>query len=218
MKTEAQTKHDEARAKEPEKKPKPKIRPLSEAKAIELGANFVSESFLLGVAIALVLFENARRGRQETKKGEDVQDKLDEMTRKYETVRKGMIELEKEANKSRGKDGAAIAANCRILPDELRTAEDAEGESQSRSKGWLSWLTQAFRKDRAGVDSPTSPALPNTTDANVTSKRGNDNTIAMQSSSLKKLLPRSHPRDINLQSINESTESNPSDADAKKAA
>lgn len=59
MKTEAQTKADEAAAakkKDSGEKPressssrKPKIRPLSEAKAIDLGANFVSESFLFVV-------------------------------------------------------------------------------------------------------------------------------------------------------------------------
>jgi hypothetical protein len=59
VKTEAQTKADEAKeAKGKEKEPvekastrKPKIRPLSEAKAIDLGANFVSESFLFVVCV-----------------------------------------------------------------------------------------------------------------------------------------------------------------------
>lgn len=59
VKTEAHTKADEAaaaREKESGEKPKPKsssrqpkIRPLSEAKAIDLGANFVSETFLFVV-------------------------------------------------------------------------------------------------------------------------------------------------------------------------
>ena len=59
MKTEVQTKADEAAAakkKDSGEKPRessssrmPKIRPLSEAKAIDLGANFVSESFLFVV-------------------------------------------------------------------------------------------------------------------------------------------------------------------------
>ena len=58
-KTEAHTKADEAaaaREKESGEKTKPKsssrqprIRPLSEAKAIDLGANFVSETFLFAV-------------------------------------------------------------------------------------------------------------------------------------------------------------------------
>ena len=212
VKTEAQTKMDEARAKEPEKKSKPKIRPLSEAKAIELGANFVSESFLLGVAIALVLFENARRGRQETKKGEDVQDKLDEMTRKYQAVRKGMIDMEKEVIKSRSKDSSASIGNRRILPDELRAAEDVDDESQSRSKGWLPWLTQVFRKDKADTERSMSAAQPEPTDANEAHKSGNTTTIAMETSALKKLLPRSYTQDISPQATSESSNSSTSEA------
>jgi hypothetical protein len=59
VKTEAQMKADEAadakrkdggeKPKESSSSKKPKIRPLSEAKAIDLGANFVSESFLFVV-------------------------------------------------------------------------------------------------------------------------------------------------------------------------
>lgn len=61
VKTEAQAKADDAKAKEAKDKEKesgekasarkPKIRPLSEAKAIDLGANFVSESFLFVVRL-----------------------------------------------------------------------------------------------------------------------------------------------------------------------
>ena len=67
VKTEAQTKADEAaaakekdggeKAKEKTSSRRPKIRPLSEAKAIDLGANFVSESFLF--VVRSILWKNA---------------------------------------------------------------------------------------------------------------------------------------------------------------
>jgi len=86
VKTEAQTKTDEAAAtKEKEKgtdKPqptlqaKPKIRPLSEAKAIDSGATFISEGFLFGVTLSTILFETWRSRRKENNRREDVAEKL----------------------------------------------------------------------------------------------------------------------------------------------
>ncbi|MCJ1396973.1 hypothetical protein MMC11_000165 [Xylographa trunciseda] len=86
VKTEAQTKADEVAAtKEMEKgtdKPqptqqaKPKIRPLSEAKAIDSGATFISEGFLFGVTLSTILFETWRSRRKENNRREDVAEKL----------------------------------------------------------------------------------------------------------------------------------------------
>ena len=209
VKTEAQTKADEARAKEPEKKSKPKIRPLSEAKAIELGANFVSETFLLGVAIVLVLFENYRRGAKEVKRGEDVQDKLDEMTRKYQAVRKGMVALEKEVNDSRGKDSALIVKNHKIIPDELRTVEDLEIESQGQPKGWLPWLASKFRKDDSTIQSDPSSEPRAAKEVENSGKYITTGTENGGLISLSKSILRTHARDINPGTTNQSPGSGP---------
>ncbi|KAI5366013.1 hypothetical protein Slin15195_G075440 [Septoria linicola] len=58
---------------------KAKIRPLSEARAIELGANFFSEAFIFGVAVGLLLFENWRRSAKESDRRDDVADRLEEL-------------------------------------------------------------------------------------------------------------------------------------------
>jgi hypothetical protein len=82
-KTEKQTKWDEDRLrkeiKEIEDKAKalPRVRPLSESKAIETGANFISESFLFSVAGGIIIFEYWRQRRKEADRRDTVAERLD---------------------------------------------------------------------------------------------------------------------------------------------
>jgi len=59
------------------KVPAPRIRPLSESKAIDAGANFISEAFLFAVAGGLILFENVRSRRKEASRRDTVQERLE---------------------------------------------------------------------------------------------------------------------------------------------
>lgn len=71
---------DEAGGKKEESKAvKAKIRPLSEARAIELGANFFSEAFIFGVAVSLLVFEQWRRSSKESDRRDDVADQIEEL-------------------------------------------------------------------------------------------------------------------------------------------
>ena len=54
----------------------PTIRPLSEGKAIESGANFISETFLFVVAGGLIVLERWWANRKETNRREDVAERL----------------------------------------------------------------------------------------------------------------------------------------------
>ena len=54
----------------------PTIRPLSEGKAIESGANFISETFLFVVAGGLIILERWWANRKETNRREDVAERL----------------------------------------------------------------------------------------------------------------------------------------------
>ncbi|KAM3419677.1 OPA3-like protein [Cercospora zeina] len=86
-----QKKHDEQKAQEAadamagkpkeeqHKSSKPKIRPLSEARAIELGANFFSEAFIFMVAVGLLLAENYRRSAKESDRRDEVAERLEEL-------------------------------------------------------------------------------------------------------------------------------------------
>ena len=108
VKTEAQTKADElAEAKEKDKEADkskkahhPRIRPLSEAKAIETGANFISETFVFGVALGLLFIERWYSRTKENNRRSDVADKLAELEtrdaehgKSIEMMRKEMDEL-----------------------------------------------------------------------------------------------------------------------------
>ena len=106
VKTEAQTKVDEAAAtKEKEKatdktqpiqQAKPKIRPLSEAKAIDSGAIFISEGFLFGVTLSTILFETWRSRRKENNRREDVAEKLRNLEEQDQAKWQLLDELQRE--------------------------------------------------------------------------------------------------------------------------
>lgn len=151
VKTEAQTKADEAAAAKAKEKgtekpsktaavTKPKIRPLSESKAIDSGATFVSESFLFMVGLSLILFENWRARRKETSRREDVADRINELEESRKVDRKAIVELEKEILRSRAKSGKGAAAGQRIIPKELWDIEAEEQQEEVQPQGWFSWI------------------------------------------------------------------------------
>jgi hypothetical protein len=63
------------------------VRPLSETRAIENGANFLAEGFLFTVAAALILGESWRSARSEARRRAGVGDALDALV-----VRVGELE------------------------------------------------------------------------------------------------------------------------------
>ena len=106
VKTEAQTKADEAATIMEKEKgssadkakvipPKPRIRPLSEAKAIDSGANFISEAFLFSVGLSLIIFESWRSRRKESSRREDVAGRIGELEREVLRLR-GIVPPERD--------------------------------------------------------------------------------------------------------------------------
>ncbi|KAL9129809.1 MAG: hypothetical protein Q9217_001846 [Psora testacea] len=172
VKTEAQTKADDAAAakakekgpeqsKEEQKiKPKPKIRPLSEAKAIDSGANFVSETFLLLVAIGCIVGERWYSSKKETSRREDVADRITVLEEYEKSVRKGMVELEKELLRLRSKEGSGPMTQGRILPMEVYELEEKEEGKLEERKGWLSWITSISRSNRAESKAESKTTTP----------------------------------------------------------
>lgn len=150
VKTEAQMKLDEAAAARDNERSiekakssnKPKIRPLSEAKAIDSGATFVSEGFLLLVGISLILLENWRSKRKETSRREDVAERISELEENEKLSRQALVELEKEILRLRAISRKDSITDERILPRELRKLERKEEIiKQSQSPGWWrSWI------------------------------------------------------------------------------
>ncbi|KAI4245923.1 MAG: hypothetical protein LQ352_006481 [Teloschistes flavicans] len=148
VKTEAQTKAGEAAiAKEKDKAvekaksaSKPRIRPLSEAKAIDAGANFASETFLLSVGIGLIVFERWWSSRKESTRREDVSDRIVELEESEKSARRALVELEKELLRMRAKEGKG-ASSKRILPKEVWELEEREEEERRpKAPGIMSYL------------------------------------------------------------------------------
>jgi optic atrophy 3 protein len=93
---EEQKKYEERKAREAqeekdgkpkqEKSTKVKIRPLSDARAIELGANFFSEAFIFMVAVGLILLENWRSSRKSSQRRDEVAERLEALEAQVERL------------------------------------------------------------------------------------------------------------------------------------
>lgn len=77
----------DGKVKEDKVSTRPKIKPLSEARAIELGANFFSEAFIFGVAVGLLMIEAWRSRRKESARRDDVADRLEQLELEVEGLR-----------------------------------------------------------------------------------------------------------------------------------
>ncbi|KAF9793328.1 optic atrophy 3 protein-domain-containing protein, partial [Thelephora terrestris] len=62
------------------------VRPLSEARAIENGANALAEGFLFGVAALLIIGETWRSSRSQSKRRDDVDDKLEDLSTRVQEL------------------------------------------------------------------------------------------------------------------------------------
>jgi optic atrophy 3 protein len=148
VKTEAQMKADEKVAAKAGKEstesksaPIPRIRPLSEAKAVDTGATFISEAFLFGVAASLIFFESWRSRRKETSRHEDIADRLAELEESEKAARRALVELEREVLQLRAKNstGTNNPSVKRILPRDIwDVPEKDEKDDDGKTKSWLS--------------------------------------------------------------------------------
>ncbi|KAL4065102.1 optic atrophy 3 protein-domain-containing protein [Scleroderma citrinum] len=71
------------------------VRPLSETRAIENGANALAEGFLFAVAAALILGEAYRTSRAQSKRRDTVDDRLDELASSVSSLRTAVERLER---------------------------------------------------------------------------------------------------------------------------
>jgi hypothetical protein len=100
VKTEEETKAEEAmteKEKEAARKKiesrKPRIRPLSEAKAIETGANFAAETFIFAVGISVIVFEQWRQRRKARNQRDDIREDLQELQEELKAVKAELAEM-----------------------------------------------------------------------------------------------------------------------------
>jgi hypothetical protein len=174
VKTEAETKAEEdARKKERKEvedhvkaahKP-PRIRPLSENKAIETGANFIAETFLFLVAGGLILAESWRRDRKEKKQDADVADALATAEKEREEVKEKLELLQAEIEALMDKKPfdsvrAAAAASIRHIPS-TKSGPTASKEDTTASVSGFTPTVPATTSAAAEETSATK-AVPKT--------------------------------------------------------
>ncbi|KAE8149700.1 optic atrophy 3 protein-domain-containing protein [Aspergillus avenaceus] len=121
--------------------PKPHIRPLSESKAIESGATFISEAFLFIVGGGLIVFESFRSRRKESTRREDVETRLVELEKSEKAAREALLAVEKELLAQKAKHGDLSKSSSRILPREVWDVEKPTEEAQPDEPGWWGWVT-----------------------------------------------------------------------------
>jgi hypothetical protein len=101
VKTEAEMKAEDAMTekdkeairKKAEERTKPRIRPLSEQKAIEMGANFAAETFIFAVGIGVIVFEQWRQRRKARNARDDIREDLEEMQNELKAVKAELEEM-----------------------------------------------------------------------------------------------------------------------------
>ena len=165
--TEAQAKAAVKAVAEPPKPSKPpRIRPLSEGKAVETGANFISEAFLFSVAGGLILFESFRSRRKENTRREDVADRLIDLEESERAARRALVELEREVLRLRAKEARGLAGDTqperRILPRSVYEVEEREErEEEEQTKGWLKRIVNyiSYRDGGGKSDQEATAAL-----------------------------------------------------------
>lgn len=113
VKTEAATKAEQdaldkakAAADEAAKPHHYRIRPLTESKAIESGANFISETFLFLVAGGLIVFESWRSRNKESTRREGVEDRLNSLEKKLSLYEEkhGKLDFAEEVQKPKAEE------------------------------------------------------------------------------------------------------------------
>lgn len=212
VKTQAEVQAEKSETEEAKKKaieevkakPLPRIRPLSESKAIDSGANFISETFLFLVAGGLIVFESWRSRRKETSRRSDVQDRLVELEESERAARRALAILEKEVLELKAQHGKIPAKNMkRILPEDVWEDDTPEIFPQVEDSGWLSqirsyftfstYVTNPISASSVSNTPSTSTVLPaNKTESTCASPVGKDSPHHLLPSLLK---PQPSPKE-----------------------
>ncbi|KAJ5817254.1 hypothetical protein N7447_009487 [Penicillium robsamsonii] len=160
------------------------IRPLSESKAIESGANFISESFLFIVAGSLILFESWRSRNKESTRREGVEGRLAELEKSEEAAREALVALEKELLQLRAKHGDLPKLSTkRILSPEIYE-QAPEPDTPVVAQGWLSRISSyiSFGQSAANTTAPTTQPTIEKADSTPTLDHSSASASASQSS------------------------------------
>jgi len=203
VKTEAEAKADEALSAEEKKKisdklkqaSKPRIRPLSEAKAIDTGANFISEAFLFLVAGGLIVAESLRSRWKESNRREDVADRLDLLQSQVEELLAKNATLEQQVG----------------IKGTISSPEDEQRKKASVREGTVSAATAAAAsrpETKEPLAAPSPP--PGTTAAKFTAPMSaSSNAVSREDSKEAKNFAQHSPSETGQQSPTARSQANP---------
>ncbi|KAM5542110.1 hypothetical protein V8D89_004420 [Ganoderma adspersum] len=91
------------------------VRPLSETRAIENGANSLAEGFLFAVAAGLILGEQYRSSRNQSKRRDTVDDQLDELKSSVEGLNTRLDALARQQEERLAEESMRHDELARIL-------------------------------------------------------------------------------------------------------
>lgn len=170
VKTEAATKAEQdaldkakAAAEEASKPHHYRIRPLSESKAIESGANFISETFLFLVAGGLIVFESWRSRNKESTRREGVEDRLNALEQKLSLYEEkhGKLDLPVETQQPQPEQSLWTRLTSYISLGQEPTISQqttAAAVTPSKPEAIESQPSQFEASKGAGAQPPSTPA------------------------------------------------------------
>lgn len=120
-----------------------KIRPLSETRAIDLGANFFSEAFIFGVAAGLLIWDSWRSRKKETARRDDVAERLERLEAEVEL-------LWKTRNPN--------AEELRDLENRIRATKEVKASSWWNPASWVRTSTDAAQLEESKDHQEQSPS------------------------------------------------------------
>ncbi|KAF3939911.1 hypothetical protein ABW19_dt0201759 [Dactylella cylindrospora] len=126
----------------------PHIRPLSDAKAIERGANFISEAFLFSVAGGLILYEALRSRKKEMNRRDEVAERLQQLEELDEIWRRKVDMLERSLD----------AAGIKKVAE--RQFEEPEELPPPEPEGILAKIRGLFSTSSSSSKAPDVPPQP----------------------------------------------------------
>ncbi|KAF2682712.1 hypothetical protein K458DRAFT_443907 [Lentithecium fluviatile CBS 122367] len=110
---------------------KPRIRPLSEAKAIEMGANFAAETFIFIVGIGVIVFEQWRQRRKARVQRDDIREDLEEVQAELKSVKAELEELKaRQPEPTSGK----LLGFWKSKSEDKKTQEKGSAEEKPQSE------------------------------------------------------------------------------------
>ncbi|KAI8912205.1 optic atrophy 3 protein-domain-containing protein [Powellomyces hirtus] len=102
--------------------PQENVRPLNDARAVETGANFISESVIFSVAVATIMGEAYRSSRKTSQRRQDVDADIDQLQAELSATENMMAEMKASINQLQSQVEALNSENRRLGREMERVA------------------------------------------------------------------------------------------------